>query len=367
MLQIGGMFDVEITGETTERFAVDFDPGDDWRVGLIVGPSGSGKSTLLRELFGAPAEHAWRDDAAVVDDFPDMPARDLAWVLGNVGFNSPPSWFKPYRVLSTGERFRVDVARALAEVEPGGVAVVDEFTSVVDRQVAKIASHCAQKLARRSGKRMVAASCHYDVVDWLQPDWVLTTEDMAVARRRLQRRPGIELDVFEADGLEAWRVFGKHHYLSKTFQGAARRRTVVAEHEGRPVAMECNRVLVHPSRKNLAVCHRLVVMPDYQGVGAGEALARWVGQRLWEQGLRYRVVSAHPGVAANLSRSPRWALVRRSSQSAGPGSRRRGMDASMRRVAAMGQTRFTFSFEYRAPAATASADSAFRGATGEAA
>jgi nicotinate (nicotinamide) nucleotide adenylyltransferase len=37
----------------------------------------------------------------------------IPWVLTSVGFGSPPAWLRPYDVLSGGERFRCDLARAL--------------------------------------------------------------------------------------------------------------------------------------------------------------------------------------------------------------------------------------------------------------
>jgi ABC-type ATPase with predicted acetyltransferase domain len=79
---------------------------------------------------------------------------------------------KPQAVLSNGERFRVDLARRLLEL-PDPI-VVDEFTSVVDRQVAKIGAHAVQKFVRKHNRRFVAATCHYDVVEWLQPDWIFS-------------------------------------------------------------------------------------------------------------------------------------------------------------------------------------------------
>jgi ABC-type ATPase with predicted acetyltransferase domain len=47
-----------------------------------------------------------------------------------------PAWLRPYPVLSNGERFRAGLARLVCE-QPGE-AVVDEFTSVVDRQIARL-------------------------------------------------------------------------------------------------------------------------------------------------------------------------------------------------------------------------------------
>ena len=51
----------------------------------------------------------------MIDGFGHLPIKELTSLLTAVGFSSPPSWIKPYHVLSTGERFRCDLARALAD------------------------------------------------------------------------------------------------------------------------------------------------------------------------------------------------------------------------------------------------------------
>ena len=131
-------------------------------------------------------------------------------MLTAVGFSSPPSWIKPYNVLSGGERFRCDLARALAGAssEQGAgsgeeqlpssplpapcslppTLAFDEFTSVVDRTVAKVGSAAVAK-AIRGGKiacRFVAVTCHYDVTKWLAPDWVIDMSSCTFQRRCLR-------------------------------------------------------------------------------------------------------------------------------------------------------------------------------------
>lgn len=92
-----------------------------------------------------------------------------------VGFGSVPSWLKPFDVLSNGEKMRVELARAMLQ---GDFVVFDEFTSVVDRQIAQTASMAINKAVHRTGKKFVAVTCHYDVLEWLQPDWVFDTNEM---------------------------------------------------------------------------------------------------------------------------------------------------------------------------------------------
>lgn len=102
---------------------------------------------------------------------------EITKAFNAVGFSSPPSWLKPYQVLSNGEKMRCDLARAILSDDE--LFVFDEFTSVVDRNVAKIGSFAMQKAIRKqSNKKMIAVTCHFDVEDWLLPDWVFNTNDM---------------------------------------------------------------------------------------------------------------------------------------------------------------------------------------------
>lgn len=50
----------------------------------------------------------------------------------------------------------------------------------VDRNVAKIGSLAMQKAIRQSDnkKQFIAVTCHFDVIEWLQPDWIFNTNDM---------------------------------------------------------------------------------------------------------------------------------------------------------------------------------------------
>lgn len=164
--------------------------GDDWEIGIIVGRSGSGKSSIAKELF-SDAYVAGFDykHLCVLDDFPEgIETNEVTRLLCSVGFASPPDWLKSYSCLSQGEKMRVDIARALCL--PKKLIVFDEFTSVVDREVAKIASYAISKAIRRQkDKKFIAVTCHYDVVDWLDPDWVFCTDTMEFRRKKEAGRP----------------------------------------------------------------------------------------------------------------------------------------------------------------------------------
>jgi ABC-type glutathione transport system ATPase component len=191
-MQISGIFDLPPNEKSNLSWVVDL-PIEDraWNIGLIVGPSGCGKSTIAREMFGdnLVSGFHWPEEKAIVDGFPKtMMAKDVTLLLSSVGFSSPPAWLRPFHVLSNGEQFRVTMARAIAEMPE--LAVLDEFTSVVDRQVAKIGSAAIAKTVRRRGAKLIAVTCHYDVEEWLDPDWVyLPAEGASRTAKDRHRNP----------------------------------------------------------------------------------------------------------------------------------------------------------------------------------
>jgi energy-coupling factor transporter ATP-binding protein EcfA2 len=301
--QVAGMFDLNLGEKASERFSVEIpDIGEDWTIGLIVGPSGSGKTTIAAQAFGNRLcqPTTWPEDRAVVDCLGEAPIKQIVYTLTAVGFSSPPAWVKPYAALSNGEKFRCDLARAL--LMDDDLVVFDEFTSVVDRTVARIGSSAVAR-AIRSGnikRRFVAISCHYDIAPWLEPDWVLDMGSGTLARGRLQR-PGIRLDISRCRS-SAWKLFSQHHYLSGSLHPSAQ--CYLATVEEHPAAFCAT--LPNPPRRNCRRITRLVVLPDFQGVGIGMRLLDFVAQLADRDGQRISITTSHPAMIGGLSRSPRW-------------------------------------------------------------
>jgi len=280
----------------------------DWSVGLIVGPSGSGKSSILENHFGKVKELHW-GAASVIDDFAKSKSMvDISQVCRAVGFNTIPSWLRPYAVLSNGERFRVDLARRLIECE--GDIVVDEFTSVVDRQVGQIASHAVQKYVRKQKRRFVAASCHYDIVDWLQPDWIFEPTTMTFQRRALQRRPELQITICRVP-YSTWNIFAPYHYMSADLNKAARCFALFVNDR-----LAAFSAILHlpisrgKSNQPMFRISRVVTLPDWQGLGLAPLLDDTLGGVYKALGYRLRAYPAHPSFIAVRSKSQSWQLVK---------------------------------------------------------
>lgn len=170
-------FDLDIQ-HLEEHFTGNIDIEDkDWNVGLIVGGSGTGKSTIAKQIFKQEYIKGYDYTSnSVIDDMPKgKSVKEIEKTFTSVGFASPPSWLKPYEVLSNGEKMRVDLARSILEDKE--IIVFDEFTSVVNREVAKTSSYAISKAVRKQGKKFVAVACHKDIIEWLEPDWVYDTDE----------------------------------------------------------------------------------------------------------------------------------------------------------------------------------------------
>lgn len=156
-------------------------------IALITGPSGSGKSTLLRALTRTLARqrHAMirvRPTRArsVIDAVPGPVPRAIAFLAG-AGLADATLLDRPPRRLSEGQRARLDLAAALARAARRARAapitlLADELASTLDRLTAaclcRALARTLRRLARDHPIRLVAATAHHDVADWLEPDLV---------------------------------------------------------------------------------------------------------------------------------------------------------------------------------------------------
>jgi hypothetical protein len=304
------MFDAPLEDKTHLEWHGEL-PLDDapWRVGLIVGPSGSGKSLIAKELFGDVVDVplAW-GTGAVVDDFDkSLGMSDIAFACQAVGFNTIPAWARPYNVLSNGEKFRVEMARRLIEFDD--LIIVDEFTSVVDRQVAQIGAYAVAKFVRKHNKQFVGVSCHYDIVEWMQPDWTFEPATMTFTRRECLQRPSIDIEIFRVHR-KAWEIFAPYHYMSASLHHAARCYLLTAN--GSPASfvgilpryMGKDRLAGAPIKG----ISRGVTLPDWQGLGLIMVLGDTVASAYTGLGFRCNAYAAHPAFIRTFKKSSKWNL-----------------------------------------------------------
>ncbi|QYS86294.1 GNAT family N-acetyltransferase [Flavobacterium oreochromis] len=281
---------------------------NDWQIGLIVGASGSGKTSIGRQIWPNLAIHdlysGWDNSLPIVENIaPQMALNEVTAALSAVGLGDVPTWLRPFGALSNGEQYRAGLARLICDA-PDKV-VIDEFTSVVDRQIAQIgAAAFAKSWKRNDNKQIVLLSCHYDIVEWLQPDWVYDTRTGEV--KKVQKRPPIKLDIWKTNG-SYWKYFKEHYYLDLPHPPAAE--YFVGTVNGELVA-------------HLAVCPlftakayratRLVVMPEWQGAGVGTAFLNEVMQYHLDGngrcGHKYYTFfhTSHPQLCGYLRHSKLW-------------------------------------------------------------
>lgn len=299
--------------EDGHRFDAEFDlplEGQDWRIGLVVGPSGSGKTSLGRRL-GSMWTPEWPASKPIIDAIaPKEDFNDVTAALAAVGLGSVPAWLRPFPVLSNGEQFRANLARLVAE-PPADVTVLDEFTSVVDRQIAKIgAAAFAKAWRRKPGGQVVALSCHYDVADWLEPDWVFDTATGKFNGQCRSRRPKLQLAIRSARP-SVWRDFEPHHYLKLPPMVCAQH--YVGFVGDQPVAHLATAPKFEAGR-NMRAC-RLVVMPEWQGIGVGLRFLEEVcslqlrGLNRWGRQCFTLFHTSHPALVSILKNRPGWVHV----------------------------------------------------------
>jgi ABC-type ATPase with predicted acetyltransferase domain len=168
-------FDYKFTGESmVYPYELPKLP-DDFGICCIVGASGSGKSTMLREFDSRyNFEDKKFDDNAIVSNFetPEIASERLS----ASGLNSMPVWCRPRRVLSVGEGFRADLALNMDSYK-----IFDEFTSTIDRNVAKSTCNGIQRYIRKNNiHNIVFCSCHKDYISFLKPDIVIDLDEEKV-------------------------------------------------------------------------------------------------------------------------------------------------------------------------------------------
>jgi len=269
---------------------------------LIIGTSGSGKSTILRSL-GERTQPKVEFYNSVIENF--STAERGEELLLACGLRSIPTWFRTPSTLSNGEHHRFEMALSLDQ----GLSTIDEFTSVVDRDTAKGLALSIRRYYDQRGttEPLYIASCHRDIIDWLDPEWVYDTDLQKLDNRRvlhrLGRRPEITLTI-RSTGPQYWDMFKKYHYLDTKMSRSGH--YYVGLIGDKPVAFHA---VLHSTNRDIHSYwrgHRTVVLPEFQGMGIGTAFSDAIAEFYVGQGLRYFSKTAHPSFGEHRQKSPLW-------------------------------------------------------------
>ena len=340
---VKGTYDLN-SNKIEERFTGNINLENDWQIGLIKGHSGTGKTTIAKQLFSdILISHFEYNSESILDDMPkNKSVEEICKTFNSVGFSSPPNWLKPYAVLSNGEKMRVDLANAI--LQDNDIFAFDEFTSVVDREVAKIGSFAMQKAIRKTNKKFIAITCHSDVEDWLLPDWTFDTNTMTFYENREQKknRPNIKFTIYETkEKSKYWRMFSKYHYLSHNHNNSAR--VFIATINDNICGFSSVLPFPHPKLKNHWKEHRTVILPDYQGIGLGSYLSNNVAEILKLNNKGFISTSSNPAFINARKRDNKWIITRIGRTSSGSGS---GKIQNKNKKNSTSSNRITVSFKY---------------------
>ena len=269
---------------------------------LIVGTSGSGKSTILRNL-GEHTQPKIEFYNTVIENF-SSPERGEELLLA-CGLRSIPTWFRPPHTLSNGEHHRFEMAMCLDQ----GISTIDEFTSVVDRDTAKSLALSIRTFYNRRGtiEPLYIASCHRDIIDWLDPEWVYDTDLQKLDNRRapfrMGSRPELVLTI-KGTSPEMWRYFSKYHYLDTSMSRSVHCYVLLLGNK--PIGFHA---AIHSTNRDIHSYwrgHRTVVLPEFQGMGIGTAFSDTIAEMYVSKGMRYFSKTAHPSFGEHREKSPLW-------------------------------------------------------------
>lgn len=277
-----------------------------WNIGVILGSSGSGKTTILKKC-GQLREPNFDSEKPLISNFYWLEPKEATYLLTSIGLSSVPTWLRPFHTLSNGEQYRAKLAYLIASSNDEEVILIDEYTSVVDRDVAKAMSFALQKYIRKQNKKIILASCHYDILEWLMPDWTCSPQKGGVLERcdyLRQGRPQITLQVSRVEA-ETWDFFKKHHYLTEEVNKSCK--FLLFEWNMKPIGIVALINQPGPNERKYAMAiSRIVVLPDFQGMGFGVKLSEFCGGLIRNQGGLCFIKTVNPALGEYFNKSNLW-------------------------------------------------------------
>lgn len=337
--------DIDVEKKSVHNLSITADVETQFNVGLIIGSSGSGKTTLAKKIYGEDCfKILIKNELPILEQFPkDYTYEQCANILSGVGLTSVPCWIRPVYTLSNGQKSRAEAALLMCQNK---ISIIDEWTSVVDRTVAKVMSNCIQKHARKQNKQIVLLSCHYDVIEWLNPDWIIDCNKQSYENRRSlwrssERKEKLKFEIRKI-GKETWKYFSRYHYLSENLPVGKTFFFGLFEKENQ-IGFLCfaNYVPKEKNKKIIFHFNRLVIHPDYAGLSLGKYFLNKCSELMKKQNYKIMGKFSSIPVYKSLIKSNLWKLREIKKQIG-----KMKVGGSMIRKTGFRENIKTFSFEY---------------------
>lgn len=260
----------------TKTVDINLEVPSNFEVLYITGESGSGKSLILNTAFtetNIDEKEFANTQLIEMGEYVD----DTLRVLNMLGIGDAALFTLYPNQLSDSQRSRARIAKMV--IDGNKEIVLDEFLSTLDRTTAKSVAYNVQKVMRSLGIRLIVATAHNDLKEYLKPDIIIkgrafpsdfdvqiySTDDYV-------NNPIIEDIVIESVDKEAYRKerLGEIHYKGKYSGG--KQEYFFAYLKGEVVGLLVTNNLIGSDTRRIS---RVVVHPTFRGVGIAQELIRY--------------------------------------------------------------------------------------------